>query len=75
MNIESNNKNRYLTCAQWVKEHSWPPIGGLRHFIFFAEQNGFDKVVRRCGRRVLISEQDFFKWVETNNNNKEQLTT
>ncbi len=67
-------KNRFLTCAQWVKEHSWPPAGGLRHLIFFAEQNGFSKVIRRVGRRVLISEKDFFEWMETSNHDKEQLS-
>jgi hypothetical protein len=55
----------YLTVRQWVHEHPWPPIGGLRHLIFNAEANGFNKVIRRIGRRVLIDEDAFFNWVNT----------
>ena len=55
---------RYLTCSEWCKEHSWPPFGGLRHLIFHAATNGFEKVIRRCGRRVLLNEQEFFRWIE-----------
>lgn len=55
----------YLTVRQWVNEHPWPPIGGLRHLIFNAQTNGFNKVIRRVGRRVLIDEAAFFDWVNT----------
>jgi hypothetical protein len=55
---------RLLTVTGWAKEHSWPPEGGLRHLIFFARTNGFDKVIRRIGRRVLIDEAAFFQWAE-----------
>jgi len=37
---------------------------GLRHLIFNAGSNGFDAVVRRIGRRVLIDETAFFAWVD-----------
>lgn len=66
--INGNPKPRYLTVSEWCKEHPWPPIGGLRHLIFHAETNNFKKVIRRCGRRVLINEQAFFNWIEENNN-------
>ncbi|CAN1529180.1 hypothetical protein MCEKH45_01358 [Methylophilaceae bacterium] len=56
---------KYFTVRQWVNEHPWPPIGGLRHLIFNAEANGFNKVIRRIGRRVLIDEDEFFNWVNT----------
>jgi hypothetical protein len=55
---------RLLTVADWPKHHAWPPAGGLRHLIFFAEINGFNKVIRRVGRRVLIDEAAFFSWVD-----------
>lgn len=54
---------RLLTVPQWGKHHDWPPVGGLRHLIFYAASNGFDKVIRRVGRRVLIDEAAFFEWV------------
>lgn len=56
---------RLIPAAQWQDHHAWPPIGGMRHLIFNAESNGFRKVIRRVGRRVLINEQAFFAWVDT----------
>jgi hypothetical protein len=58
---------RFIPATQWNEHHPWPPIGGLRHLIFFEKTNGFDKVVKRCGSRVLIDEQAFFQWVEEQN--------
>lgn len=55
---------RLIPANDWAKHHDWPPLGGLRHLIFFAKVNGFNAVVRRVGRRVLIDEQAFFDWVE-----------
>lgn len=57
--------NQYLTVKQWVSEHKWPPIGGLRYLIFNAEANGFNKVIKRVGRRVLIDEKAFFDWIDS----------
>jgi hypothetical protein len=58
------DKNQLIPVSEWNKRHPWPPVGGLRHLIFFAKNNGFDKVIRRIGRRVLIDEASFFQWVE-----------
>ena len=55
---------RYIPVTKWNEFHQWPPIGGLRHLIFKADQNGFNKVIKRCGRRVLIDEAAFFQWIE-----------
>ncbi|GAA4400265.1 hypothetical protein [Quisquiliibacterium transsilvanicum] len=57
---------RHIPANDWPNHHPWPPIGGLRHLIFNAKSNGFDQVVRRIGRRVLIDEQAFFAWVDRN---------
>jgi len=62
--MNSNISRRLIPASDWSRYHSWPPIGGLRHLIFHAKQNGFDSVVRRVGRRVLIDEAAFFQWVE-----------
>jgi hypothetical protein len=32
--------------------------------IFFSALNGFAKVVKRAGRRVLIDENAFFEWID-----------
>ncbi len=58
-------EKKFYTVAQWP--HSWPPEGGLRHLIFNAETNGFNKVVKRIGRRVLLDEAAFFQWIEDSN--------
>tara|TARA_B100001093_G_C26611296_1_gene920318 strand:- start:344 stop:574 length:231 start_codon:yes stop_codon:yes gene_type:complete len=60
-------KTRFIPVTKWNDYHSWPPQGGLRHLIFNAKENGFDAVIRRKGRRVLIDEQAFFKWMNDNN--------
>lgn len=57
--------SRLIPASTWADHHLWPPIGGLRHLIFFAETNGFNKVIRRIGRRVLIDEAAFFEWANT----------
>lgn len=62
--MKDGNNNRVFTVKSWVESHQWPPVGGLRHLIFNAKQNGFDAVIRRVGRRVLIDEAAFYKWVE-----------
>ena len=54
---------KLIPANEWPKHHAWPPIGGLRHLIFNAKSNGFDRVIRRVGRRVLIDEVAFFTWV------------
>jgi hypothetical protein len=59
-----NSVARLIPLTQWPQHHPWPPIGGLRHLVFFSKTNGFDRVVRRVGRRVLIDEAEFFRWVE-----------
>lgn len=55
---------RLIPIPDWNFHHPWPPIGGLRHLIFHADQNGFSKAIRRIGRRVLIDEAAFFQWVD-----------
>ena len=59
----SIGNTRFIPVPDWNKFHAWPPEGGLRHLIFNANRNGFNAVVRRVGRRVLIDEQAFFDWV------------
>jgi hypothetical protein len=58
--------NRYHTVVDWPKHHPWPSVSGLRHLIFHAQKFGFEKCIRRVGRRILISENDFFGWLASN---------
>ena len=41
--------------------------GAVRSWIFFSEQNGFKKCIRRVGRRIYVLEEKFFEWMEGNN--------
>lgn len=63
----TESTNKLIPLSEWSKFHPWPPIGGLRHLVFYSKTNGFDKVIKRVGRRVLIDESAFFMWVEEQN--------
>jgi len=65
MSIEKQTK--LIPLTSWSDYHPWPPVGGLRHLVFHAKTNGFDSVIRRAGKRILINEQAFFDWLETQN--------
>jgi len=54
-----------LQVGSWPKYFDWPSVAGLRWLIFNAERNGFDRVIRRCGRRLLLSTHEFAQWVES----------
>lgn len=54
---------RIIPLTKWNDYHSYPPIGGLRHLVFFGHQNGFNKVVIRAGRRILLDEKKYFEWL------------
>ncbi len=55
---------RLIPLTDWPQFHSYPPIGGLRALVFNGKTNGFNKVIRRIGKRVLIDEAEYFKWVD-----------
>ena len=57
-------QTRFIPVTDWPKHHPWPPIGGLRHLIFYGEKNGFARCLRKIGTRVLIDEAEFFRWVD-----------
>ncbi len=57
------------TVKQFSNKHPAFPIGGLRHRIFHEETNGLKNsgAIIRNGRRVLINEEKFFSWLESQN--------
>ena len=65
--IGTETPPRLIALTAWPQHHAWPPMGGLRHLVFHAKANGFDMVIRRVGRRILIDEAAFFAWVEAQN--------
>ena len=56
-------QTRFIPVSKWNEFHEWPPLGGMRHLIFFRNENGFAKVLKRPNRTWLIDEKAFFKWV------------
>ncbi len=53
---------RVIPLTKWPDYHPWPSVSALRDYVFHAKRNGFDAVVRRVGRRVLIDEDAFHEW-------------
>ncbi len=64
---EQANSPRLIPVTQWAAHHSYPPLGQLRALVFNAEKTGFNRCVRRIGRRVLIDQAAYFEWVEAQN--------
>ncbi len=56
--------SRLIPLTKWHEYHPWPSTSQLRHLVFEAELNGFDRCLRRVGRKILIIESEFFAWVE-----------
>jgi hypothetical protein len=59
-----NSETRYIPVTKWHEYHIWPTIGGLRALIFNKNKNGFDKVIKKVGGRILIDEAAFFEWIK-----------
>ena len=55
---------RLIPLTRWPDFHPWPSVPALRDYVFHSKSNGFDDVIVRIGRRVLLSERDFFVWAE-----------
>lgn len=58
---------KLILLTDWNKFFSYPKISTLRALVFNAEKNGFNKVIRRINKRVLIKVDEFFNWVEEQN--------
>ncbi len=59
-------ETRLIPLSHWDQHHPWPTPAALRFYVFNQETNGFRKfgVVKRIGRRILIDEAAFFRWVD-----------
>lgn len=64
---ETTSNPHLIPVTQWSNHHAYPPLGQLRAMVFNAEKIGFDVCIRRIGKRVLIDEQRYFRWVEDQN--------
>ena len=43
-------QTRLIPVSKWNEFHEWPPVGGMRHLIFFRNENGFAKVFEMVGQ-------------------------
>ena len=57
----------YLTVNQFTAKHTAFNNGGLRAWIFNSNTNGLKEsgAIVRIGRKVLIDENLFFSWVQS----------
>ncbi len=55
------------TVKQFSEKYPAFSIGGLRHLLFYKESNGLNKsgAIIKNGRRILINEEKFFQWLES----------
>ena len=72
MNVTTNNNRRLIPLAQWNEFHVWPTIANLRYYVQNQDTNGMREhcVVMRVGKRLLIDEPAFFRWVEAQQGEK-----
>lgn len=68
---ELQNKTRYIPLTRWGDFHPYPSTSALRSLVFNAKTNGFDKVIRRIGKRILIDETAWFEYVDNQKFNQE----
>jgi|GEM_PF-1356085 len=72
VSLESGLKpqgKRLIPVTKWNNYYDFPTVSALRQLIFNQHKNGFDKVVRRVGGRIVIKEDEFFRWAEENGSN------
>jgi hypothetical protein len=55
----------FLTIKQFTEKHKSFSASALRFYIYKRRENGFNKVVVRIGRKILIDEKAFLKWIES----------
>ena len=69
--IMSSKKNevvrKYYTVKQFVEYHPGLTRGSLTKLIFHADKNGFNEVIRREGRKVLIDSVAYDTWLKNKN--------
>ena len=56
----------YCTVKQLCERHPALAEGGVRHNLFYADQNGLSGsgAVIRNGRRIIIHDERYFQWLE-----------
>ena len=63
---EPQLQKRLIPLAKWNNYHDWPSVSSLRWLRFMGHANGFNKVCKQIGKRLVIDEQAFFVWIKEN---------
>lgn len=63
----SINVDDFVTIRQLTTCNPAFTEGGIRALIFRSESNGFNRCIRRIGRKILISKSAFSRWIEDQN--------
>lgn len=61
---EIDEADEYVTVSQLAKRFPAFSEGSIRWLIFNGEINGFNKVVRKLGRKVILNLREFRKFIE-----------
>lgn len=71
--VESAPRDLYQLAQFSEKYPAWS-VPSLRFHVFHAKQNGMEEqgVIWRLGRRILISESAFFRWVAQQQRNRKR---
>jgi hypothetical protein len=56
-----------LTVQQFCEKHKAFTPGGMRWLLFHRMTNGLEQAVVRVGRRLLLNEAEFFRWLSAQN--------
>ncbi len=66
MTVKQNKQSQVrslIPLNRWNEKHMYPPERQLR-YLTFTLPPGFESCVVRIGKRVLIDEEAFFRWVD-----------
>jgi hypothetical protein len=61
---EINEGDEYVTVSQLAKLYPAFSEGSIRWLIFNRNSNGFNRVVRKIGRKVVLNLRNFKKYIE-----------
>ena len=61
-NTNNNTHERLIPLSKWPDYHPWPPLGGMRHIRFYAEEKGATDCFVKKGGCVLVRERKFLEW-------------
>jgi hypothetical protein len=59
-------KKVYLTVKMLAEKDPCFSEGSLRWLIHQSKENGFERCLRRIGRRILICEEEFYEYIDNN---------